>query len=50
MKHARKAPLWYNPEAKDSRRRVPEDALSMAVDKERRALLDSYWRLYLKKL
>lgn len=51
MKHTRKTPLWYNPAAKDSRRRAQEDGLTqMAADREGRALLESYWRLYRDRL
>ena len=51
MKHSKKTPLWYNPSAKDTRRRGREDGLAqMAADREGRALLESYWRLYQRRL
>ena len=51
MKHSKKTPLWYNPSAKDTRRRPNEDGMShMAANREGRALLESYWRLYRNKL
>lgn len=51
MKHAKKTPLWYNPVSKDARREFQEDGLTrMAGDKEGRALLESYWRLYRDRL
>ncbi|MDE7260740.1 MAG: hypothetical protein K2N78_01565 [Oscillospiraceae bacterium] len=51
MKHTRKAPLWYNPVEKDARRTVRENGLvQMAADKEGRALLESYCRMYRTKL
>ena len=52
MKRTKKAPLWYNPAEKDARR-LPlreTDLVQMAVDKEGRALLESYCRMYRKKL
>lgn len=51
MKHTKKAPLWYNPKRKDTRRGTAEDSFSqIAADKEGRALLESYWRLYRDRL
>lgn len=51
MKHTKKSPLWYNPVAKDTRRALREsDLIHMAADKEGRALLESYCRLYREKL
>ena len=51
MKHTRKAPLWYNPVQKDTRRTLREnDLVCMAADKEGRALLESYCRMYRMKL
>ena len=51
MKHTKKTPLWYNPVDKDARRRAQEDGLAqMASDREGRALLESYWRLYRSRL
>jgi len=51
MKYTKKAPLWYNPVSKDARRGFQEDGLlQMAADKEGRALLESYWRLYRDRL
>lgn len=51
MKHTRKAPLWYNPVEKDARNSLREnDMIRMAADKEGRALLESYCRMYRMKL
>lgn len=51
MKHTRKAPLWYNPAMKDTRRPLRDsDLASLAADREGRALLESYCRLYREKL
>lgn len=51
MKHTKKVPLWYNPAGKDTRRTIQEnDLIRMAADKEGRALLESYCRLYREKL
>ena len=51
MKHTRKAPLWYNPARKDAQRAIREDGLiHMAADREGRALLESYCRMYRMKL
>lgn len=51
MKHTRKSPLWYNPAATEARRALRErDLVLMAADKEGRALLESYCRLYREKL
>ena len=51
MKHTKKTPLWYNPAAKDSRRRPWEGSLGqMAADREGRTLLESYWRIYRSRL
>ena len=51
MKHTRKPPLWYNPIGKDARSPLREDSLAqLAADREGRALLESYCRLYRKKL
>lgn len=47
MKHTKKTPLWYNPTRKDARRPLREnDLVCMAADKEGRALLESYCRMY----
>lgn len=47
MKHTGKAPLWYNPVEKDTRRTIQEsDLIRMAADKEGQALLESYCRMY----
>lgn len=51
MKHTKKAPLWYNPVTRDTRRALREDDLiHMAADKEGLALLESYCRMYRMKL
>lgn len=51
MKHTRKTPLWYNPARKDVRRALQESGLlQMAGDKEGRALLESYCRMYRAKM
>ena len=51
MKHTKKAPLWYNSEEKNSRYTPMRetDLAQMAADKEGRALLDFYYRMYRKK-
>ena len=50
MKHTKKAPLWYNPVPKDARRPLRENRLaSLAADREGRALLESYCRMYRAK-
>ena len=51
MKRTKKAPLWYNPAEKNSRSAPMRetDLVLMASDKEGRALLDSYCRMYRKK-
>lgn len=51
MKHTKKAPLWYNPTTKDTRRPLRDnDLANLANDREGRALLESYCRLYRTKL
>ena len=51
MKHTKKPPMWYNPIAKDARRPLRDsDLASLAADREGRALLESYCRLYRTKL
>ena len=51
MKHTKKTPLWYNPAEKNTRRVLRENGLvQAAVDKEGRALLESYCRMYRVKL
>lgn len=51
MKHTKKKPLWYNPAGKENRRVVREyDLTRLAADREGRALLESYCRLYRTKL
>ena len=51
MKRTRKTSLWYNPVQKDTRRTLREnDLVCMAADKEGRALLESYCRMYRMKL
>ena len=50
MKHTKKTPLWYNPVRKDARLAMREDDLiHMAADREGRALLASYCRMYRAK-
>ena len=49
MKHSKKTPLWYNPAEKESRREDAFHLSSMAADREGRALLESYCRMYRKK-
>ena len=50
-KYTRKQPLWYNPAGKGSRNLLREEALThLASDREGRALLESYIRMYRKKL
>lgn len=49
MKHTKKQPLWYNPVEKDARKPMQEDMITrLAADREGRALLESYCRLYRK--
>ena len=49
MKHTKKQPLWYNPVEKDTRKPLQEDMITrLAADREGRALLESYCRLYRK--
>ncbi len=52
MKKTKKTPLWYNPVGKSPRTAPLErgDLISMAAGKEGRALLESYCRIYRKKL
>lgn len=51
MKRTKKVTLWYNPDFKDERRRLREnDLISLAADREGRAMLESYCRLYHQKL
>ena len=51
MKHTKKAPLWYNPVPKDARRPLRgSNLVSLAADREGRALLESYCRMYREKL
>lgn len=51
MKHIKKTPLWYNPVGKDARSPLREDGIArLAADREGRALLESYCRLYRTKL
>ena len=51
MKHTKKAPLWYNPVPKDARRPLRDGSFTgLAVDREGRALLESYCRMYRAKL
>ena len=51
MKHTKKQTFWYNPVEKDTRNPLREDDIAhLAADREGRALLESYCRLYCKKL
>ena len=51
MKQTKKTPLWYNPVEKEERRRRMENGLiRMGTDRESRALLESYCRMYQRKL
>ncbi|MDE7220334.1 MAG: hypothetical protein K2O45_12050 [Oscillospiraceae bacterium] len=51
MKRTKKAPLWYNPVERTHRNPVRESGLTgMAADKEGRALLESYCRIYRNRL
>ena len=51
MKHTRKTPRWHTPARKDARRAIREnDLVRMAADREGRALLESYCRMYRVKL
>ncbi len=50
-KMTKAAPLWYNPVEKDARRCHMDDGLvRMGADRESRALLESYCRMYQRKL
>ncbi len=51
MKKAKKDLLWYNPVEKDARRcRIENGLVRMGADRESRALLDSFCRMYQRKL
>ena len=52
MKKTKKTPLWYNPVGKDARTSAleRENLICMASDRESRALLESYCRIYRVKL
>lgn len=51
MKRTKKVTLWYNPGFKDEYRPLRQKELSsLAADREGRALLESYCRLYNQKL
>ncbi len=51
MKKTKRVPLWYNPVEKGTRGLAREGSLAdMAADREGRALLDCYCRLYRAKL
>ena len=51
MKHTRKTALWYNPVSRDTRRfPAGNDLLDLSADREGRALLESYCRMYREKL
>ena len=51
MKKTKKTPLWYNPVEKDARRcRMENGLVRMGADRESRALLESYCRMYQRKL
>ncbi len=50
-KMTKAAPLWYNPVEKDARRcRMDDGLVRMGAGRESRALLESYCRMYQKKL
>lgn len=48
MKKMKKSMLWYNPTGKEHRESVPWLA-GLAADREGRALLESYCRVYREK-
>lgn len=51
MKKAKKDLLWYNPVEKDARRcRMDNGLVRMGASRESRALLESYCRMYQRKL
>lgn len=51
MKETKKALLWYNPVEKEDRRcRMENGLVCMGADRESRALLESYCRMYREKL
>lgn len=51
MKHTKKPTLWYNPVSRDIRSfPVGNDLLELTADREGRALLESYCRIYREKL
>lgn len=51
MKHTKRQTLWYNPVERDTGNPLREDDLArLAADREGLALLESYRRLYRKKL
>lgn len=52
MKKLKKSQLWYNPTDRDRRTSLLERGglIDIAADQEGRALLESYCRLYRKKL
>lgn len=51
MKKTKKTLLWYNPVGKEEQRRRMENGLvRMGADRESRALLESYCRMYREKL
>jgi len=52
MKHTKKSNLWYNPVEKGRRNIIlgSSGLIDLAADKEGRALLESYCRMYRMKL
>ncbi len=51
MKQTKKFPLWYNPVEKEERRcRMENGLVRMGADRESRALLESYCRMYRTRL
>lgn len=51
MKKTKKDLLWYNPVEKDARCcRMENGLVRMGADRESRALLDSFCRMYQSKL
>lgn len=51
MKRTRKAPLWYNPVERSRQNPLRENGLAaIAADREGQALLESYCRIYRRKL
>ena len=51
MNAMKKEQLWYNPvEKEERRRRMGNGLVCMGADRESRALLESYCRIYQRKL